>query len=211
MQNLQKKKVSLDYYLILATVGVLFIISLICIYGMFYFKFAQIQQLDSAAKLVYMDRMNAVISPFIIALIVLLGICVPKRLLPAKWLNWFAFLLAVVSVTVSLWMGIKSGLVVVLVASMILQMAVLFLALAGSERLHFEKSGYWLRVGSSLVHLGIIIFVLDLFFHKQQQLHLALFWVTTGASVLGMLFCFYAGSVAEVVGRIVNIPPKKIE
>jgi len=73
------------------------------------------------------------------------------------------------------------------------------MAVLGSRRLHFEKSGYWVRVGSSFIHLGIIFFVLDLLLYKHLTLHLFLFWVTTGSTVLGMLFCFYAQSVARVV------------
>lgn len=202
MTQRMKKKGSLDFYLVLATVAVLFVISSICIYGMFYFKLAQIQQLAPAAKLAYMNRMNSVTAPFVIALILLLGICVPKRLLPALWLNRFAVALAAIAGGVSLWLGAKTGLVVVLAASLMLQLVVLALALGGSQLLYFEKSGYWLRVGSSLVHLGIILFVLDLFFYQYQLLHLILFWVTTGAVVLGMIFCFYAQGVAQFIRTI---------
>ena len=77
-----KRKSSYDYYLILATTAVLFIISVLCIYGMFYFKLAQVQQMAPAIKIEYMSRMNTMISPFLIGLILLLGICVPNRLLP---------------------------------------------------------------------------------------------------------------------------------
>ncbi|MBI4791152.1 MAG: hypothetical protein HY789_00020 [Deltaproteobacteria bacterium] len=197
-----KKKGSLDYYLILATVAVLFIISAICIYGMFSFKLGRVHQLAPAAKLVYMNRMNSVTAPFIIALIVLLGICVPKRLLSERWLGRFAAALAMTAGAASLWLGVKAGLVVVLVASLQLQLVVLVLAAGGSQSLHFERSGYWVRLGSSLMHLGIILFVLDLFFYQYQLLHLILFWVTTGAVVLGMIFCFYAQSVIAVIRRI---------
>ena len=199
-----KKKASLDYYLILATVMVLFVISVICVYGMFYFKMAQIHQLPAGEKLAYMNNMNMVVSPFLIGLILLLGICVPKRLLPVKWLSWFAGVLAVAAVSVSLWLGVKFGLVVVLVASFVPQLVVLGMAAAGSQRLHFEKSGYWVRLGSSLVHLGIILFVLDLFFYRNQQLHLLLFWVTTGATVLGMIFCFYSQGVVQMVQKVLQ-------
>jgi len=197
-----KKKGSLDFYLVLATVGVLFVISTICIYGMFYFKLAQIQQLAPAEKLVYMNRMNSVIAPFIITLILLLGICVPKRLLPAVWLNRFAIGLAFIAGGVSLWLGVKTGLVLVLAASLLLQLVVLALAVGGSQLLHFEKSGYWVRLGSSLIHLGMILFVLDLFFYHYQTLHLILFWITTGAVVLGMFFCFYSQRVVLLIRSI---------
>jgi hypothetical protein len=201
-QKRLKRTGSLDYYLILATVGVLFAISVICVYGMFYFKFASLQQLPPAEKMAYMNTMNIVIAPFVIALILLLGICVPKRLLPGRQLNWFGAALAVVCTAVSFRLGIKAGLMVVLIASLLLQLVVLGMAVAGSKHLHFEKSGYWVRVGSSLIHLGLILFVLDLFLYRHQVLHLILFWVTTGASVLGMLCCFYAQTAANVVRSI---------
>ena len=128
-----KRKGSYDYYLILATAGVLFIISIICIYGMFYFKFAQIHRMAPAVKIAYMDRMNTIIAPFLICLILLLGICVPKRLLPTSWLNRFTLLLIVLTVAVSLVMGLKNGLLFILAAALILQTIVLSLALAGSK------------------------------------------------------------------------------
>lgn len=187
-----KQKKSLDYSLILATVGVLFALSVLCVYGMFAFKFAAVHQMAPAAKLAYLERMNAVVSPFIVALILLLGVCVPKRLLPTRILGWFTAVLALAGAGVSAWLGIRAGLLVVLSASLLLQLLVLVLAVGGSEQLHFARSGYWLRVGSSLIHLGLILFVLDLLLYRQQTLHLFLFWVTTGATVLGMLCCFYA-------------------
>ncbi len=196
-----KRKGSLDYSLILATVGVLFGISVICIFGMFYFKLANIQQLPPLEKYVYMNRMNLVTAPFVITLILLLGICVPKRLLPVRRLVVFGALLSCTAVAVAAWKGIVTGLTVVLAASLVLQLIVLGMAVTGSRHLHFEKSGYWVRVGSSLIHMGVILFVLDLILYKNPSLHLFLFWVTTISTVLGMLFCFYAQGVAGFIRK----------
>lgn len=201
---MKKPTGSYDFYLILATTAVLFIISLICIYSMFYFKWAQVNAMAPLAKAAYMDRMNTVVAPFVIGLILLLGICVPKRLLPTGWLNTFAAILVVVVVGTSLVSSIKAGLLVILIASLALQLAVLILVLIGSETLHFEKKGYWARLGSSLVHLGLILFVMDLFFYRSQTLHLVLFWVTTASTVLGMVFCFYAESVVNVYRKTIQ-------
>jgi hypothetical protein len=187
-----KLKGSYDFYLVVATVLVLFAISLISIYGMFYFKYAQIQEMAPALKFTYMDRMNSVVAPFIIILILLLGICVPKRLLPTAWLNRIAVLLVGITIMTALLAGIKTSLLVILVVSLSLQSAVLVLALFNSRNLNFHKKGYWVRLGSSLVHLGFILLVLDLLLYRYQTLHLFLFWVTTGASVSGMFCCFYA-------------------
>jgi hypothetical protein len=187
-----KLKGSYDFYLILGTVLVLFAISLISIYGMFYFKFAQIQQMAPALKFSYMDRMNSVVAPFIIILILLLGICVPKRLLPTVWLNRIAVLLVALTILASILAGIKAGLLVILGISLVLQLAVLILALFNSRTLNFHKKGYWVRLGSSLIHLGFILLVLDLLLYRYTTLHLFLFWITTGACVAGMICCFYA-------------------
>ena len=190
-----------DYYLILATTVVLFVISVICIYGMFYFKLAQVHQLPVAEKIGYMDSMNTVMAPFLIALIVLLGICVPKRLLPTSWLNRFSVILVLLALAASFIWGIKVSLALVLIVSLALQVVVLFMALAGSKELNFEKKGYWVRVGSSLLHLGLILFALDLFFYRYQVLHLVLFWITTASALLGMVFCFYAESFSRLVKK----------
>ena len=195
-----------DYYLILATSVVLFCISVFCIYGMFYFKFAQINQLPVAEKILYMDKMNEVMAPFLIGLILLLGICVPKRLLPTAWLNWFTVGLLLVALAVGIVWDVKMSLACVLIVSLVLQIIVLLLAAGGSEELIFEKKGYWVRVGSSLLHLGLILFVLDLLFYRYRNLHLVLFWITTAASLIGMVFCFYAETLSNLVKKRIRPP-----
>jgi hypothetical protein len=192
-----KPKSSFDFYLILATALVLFAISLISIYGMFYFKIARIQQMAPAVKMSYMNSMNGFVVPFIMVLILLLGICVPKRLLPAVWLNWFTVLLTICAALTGFVAGVKASLFLILGASLVLQLVVLILALGGSRNLHFHNKGYWVRLGSSLIHLGLILFILDLLLYEKKNLHLFLFWITTGASVVGMLFSFYAESVVN--------------
>jgi len=194
-----KFKSSYDFYLILATTIILFAICLISIYGMFYFKFAQIHQMAPALKITYMNRMNTVIAPFAVCLILLLGICVPKRLLPTAWLNRATLLLLVGTVLTGLIWGGRASLYFILAASLILQVVVLLMALSGSKKLNFHKKGYWVRLGSSLIHLGLILFVLDLLLYEKMTLHLFLFWVTTGTSVFGMVFSFYAESVVRLI------------
>ena len=199
-------KSNYDYYLILATTVVLFVISVICIYGMFYFKLAQVNQLAAVAKVNYMNTMNRVLAPFLIALIVLLGICVPKRLLPTVWLNRFSVILVVCALVAGFIGDVKVSLVLVLAVSLVLQVVVLVMACAGSTELNFEKKGYWVRVGSSLLHLGLIVFVLDFFFYRFLTLHLVLFWITTVSLLLGMVFCFYAESFSRLVQKKATPP-----
>jgi len=190
-------KNSYDFYLILATTVVLAAISMICVGAMFQFKAAAIHTLPPEAKEVWQEQMNTLVAPFLIALLVLLGICVPKRLLPTVWLNRFAILLLVTAGGVGWWFGIKLGLLVILCVALGLQLAVLILALLGSVRVNFTTKSYWGRVGSSLIHLGLVLFVLDLFFYRLPALHLLLFWVTTAATTSGMICCFYAEGIAR--------------
>ena len=201
-----KLKNSYDFYLILATTIVLFAICLISIYGMFYFKFAQIHQMAPAVKIFYMNRMNTIIAPFVVCLILLLGICVPKRLLPTSWLNRVTLLLLAGAILTWLGWGGRASLFFILAASFILQAAVFLLAVSGSKNLHFHKKGYWVRLGSSLIHMGLILFVLDLLLYEKKTLHLFLFWITTGTSVLGMIFSFYAESVVGLISGKQNVP-----
>ncbi|MBU1709211.1 MAG: hypothetical protein KKE17_04320 [Proteobacteria bacterium] len=196
------KKSSYDFNLILATAVVLFIISAISIYGMFYFKFAEIHQMPPATKSLYMHNMNKAVTPFILALILLLGICVPKRLLPVVWVNRFAVFLVAAAVLCGIFLDWKTAILTVLIASLILQTIVLFMAVAGSEKLNFIKKGYWLRVGSSLIHQGLILFILDLLLYRYHTLHLVLFWFTTISTVVGMIFCFYSEAVAWLIAKI---------
>jgi len=193
------KKGSYDFYLILATTVVLAAISLICVGAMFQFKAAAIHTLPPEAKVAWQEGMNNLIAPFLIALLLLLGICIPKRLLPLRWLHRFAALLLVAAGICGWQFGMKIGLLVILGAALALQLVVLVLAGLGSERLNFTKKGYWARVGSSLVHLGLVLFVLDIFFYRLPTLHLLLFWFTTAATTCGMICCFYAEGIARRV------------
>ncbi len=193
---------SYDYWLIVATTVVLAVVSLICVGNMFYYKAAAIQELAPAAQWAHMNRMNGMIAPFIGALILLLGICVPKRLMPLLWLHRFTGVLLAAAGLTALAAGVDAALLLVLFASLVLQTLVLLLALAGSQYLNFEKKNYWLRLGSSLIHLGLILFVLDLYYHHHHILHLVLFWITTITVVVGMLCCFYAEESAALVRRL---------
>ena len=205
-----KLKSSYDFYLILATTIVLFAICLITIYGMFYFKFAQIHQMAPAVKLSYMNRMNTVVAPFVICIILLLGICVPKRLLPTIWLNRVTILLIFCAIMAGIIADVRASLFIILGFSLVLQLIVLILALGGSRNLNFHKKGYWVRLGSSLIHLGLILFVFDLFLYERKILHLFLFWLTTGATVAGMVFCFYAEAVSGLIAGRKKTPSEQV-
>ncbi len=168
----------------------------------------------------YLEKMNNLVSPYVIALLLALGICVPKRLFSAKGLTIAAILMIVATIGVSVIADSIIALAVVLYISFALQLVVFILVMSGMK-LHFEKTGYWMRVGSSLIHLGFIIFVLDFLFLKEglvidsynifidlnplnaidpsikTRTHLVIFWISTVMMSVGCLLTFYAPEIKK--------------
>jgi hypothetical protein len=207
-ENVKKKRINYDYILILATTVVLFLIAIITVYGMFHFKFNEIAESENPAlRIAYYKDMNSLISPFIVALLVLLSICVPKRLFPFKILNIFAGAMIILTIILIAIYDNVTALTVILFISLGLQLVVFILVLLGLK-LHFEKEGYWTRVGSSLIHLGFILFVLDFIFLNDLDIHLFIFWSSAIAITLGCIYTFYPpkskinslGSVLLILG-----------
>ncbi|MFC1855447.1 hypothetical protein ACFL2A_02740 [Thermodesulfobacteriota bacterium] len=198
----QKKRVNYDYILVLATTVVLFMIALITLYGMFHFKYYDIGETKNVAvKIAYFQLMNRLISPFLSALLVILSICVPKRLFPFRLLNFFGAGMIILTIVLSVVYGNTNALTVVLFIALALQFVVFVLVLFGMK-LHFEKEGYWTRLGSSLVHLGFILFVLDFMFLNSLEIHMTIFWLSTVSISLGCLFTFYTSSLNKLVDLV---------
>jgi hypothetical protein len=86
--------------------------------------------------------------------------------------------------------GPRFALGLVLGLSALLQTAILALVLAGA-RLRFSGSGFALRAGSSLLHLGTVLFTLDLVALQGSPWHIPLFWVATGLLTAGCILTFY--------------------
>ena len=195
METLPKKKrINYDYILIIATAVTLFMIAIITVYGMYYFKVQGIGETNSVpAKIMYYKRMNTLISPFISVLLLILSICVPKRLFSFRLLTIIAGIMLVLMVALSIIYDNVTALTVILFISLALQLVVFILVLFGMK-LHFEKEGYWTRVGSSLVHLGFIFFVLDFIYLQRKEIHLIIFWASTISISLGCILTFYTPS-----------------
>jgi hypothetical protein len=194
------RRFNYDFILILATVVILFLISLLCIGGMFYFKWAELQNVAPAIKMVFQEQMNSLLAPFLVALLLTLGLCIPKRLLPSRWLYAFIILLGLTGLGATLVWGWREALLWMLVISAALQAIVLILVVLG-RRLKFLCEGYWNRLGSSLVHLGLILFCLDFFFLSHRDLHFVIFWILAICIFIGMIVTFYAKGMVEWLQR----------
>ncbi len=196
------KKKNLDFVLVLATVVILGIISLICVGAMFYYRAAHLDQVSGAVKQAWLVTMNRTVTPPLILLVLILALCIPKRLLPRQWLWRLAAALAVAAVTAFLLSGFRAALLLVLSVSVLLETLVTILAAGNSRLLSFARPGYWQRLGSALIHLGLVLFVLDLLLYRYHSLHLILFWGVTATTFIGLLFSFYPRFWSRLLGGI---------
>jgi len=203
--NPNNRKINLDFGLVLATVVVLGVISLICVGGMFYYRGAHIDQASTAVKEAWLLAMNRAVTPPLICLILLLAMCIPKRLLPRPWLWRLGGALGLISAIAFFAAGFRAALLVVLTVSVLLQTTVTMMAAAGSRHLSFARPGYWQRLGSSLIHLGLVLFVADLLLYRHHTLHLFLFWGLTAAIFIGLVFSFYPRFCSRLIGRGADI------
>lgn len=201
----------LDFWLLMATILVLFILSALCIGSMFYFKGLGIHGLPQNERLKFIDLMNTLAAPMVAILILILILCVPKRIIRGRAIGWAWGIVALILTCGWVAYGIKKALLILVALSVPLQFVVLIYAISRPSLLHIQKSGYWIRVGSPLIHLALLLFILDLYLYRDPMVHLALFWLTTLSAGLGMIFCFWADSVSYHAKRLVTwITSRKI-
>jgi hypothetical protein len=195
------RRFSYDFILILITVGILFLISLLCIGAMFYFKWAELQNVAPVIKIAFQEKMNNLLIPSLLSLLLTLALCVPRRLLPRRWLYFFIVLLSLTCLGSALVWGWRNALLWLLVVSALLQMVVLILTISG-RRIKFLYEGYCSCLGSCLIHLGLIIFCLDLFLLSYWNIHLIIFWISATCIFIGMILAFYAKGITKGIHKL---------
>ncbi len=178
-----------DYWLTTLTTLVLLGIGLLCLFGMFYYKEASGR--PDWNVIGYQMMMNRLASPLVIALCLLLVVCVPKRMLPGKWLALTALVLVAAAAVMTITMGLSLALVMILLVSLGFQLVALGLLAAG-KRMRFRKSGFWMQAGSVLIHAGFILFIMDFAMLHETAWHLPAFWAATAGITVGCLLSFYA-------------------
>jgi hypothetical protein len=185
-----------DKPLTMAAVATLLALGVVSLYGIY--DYAMKSRADPAfaysmAYLDFMQKMDRLAFPFAVAFILILAICIPKRIVPERYLIPPSALLLVVAFGVYL-KDYRLALGVVLTFALALQAGVFALTLAGKE-LHFHSVGYKKRVGSTLVHLGIVAIALSIVQPSWVILEpLTVFWGATAAIGIGMLLLFYTRS-----------------
>lgn len=191
-QNFQRQKY--DYYLIIATALILFAIGIVCVYGISYYNyFASPDWTGTIQYTKYIDDMNSYLYPFLVLLLLTLGLCIPKRLFEPDILMKFSALVLGVTISLTYLFGIETGLGFILAIMTGVQSVVLILTLRKSKAIRYEKEGHVSRVGSSLLHLGVVVLIFNFVSLRDSLFHIAIFWFGTVLVIAGSIFSFYVG------------------
>lgn len=203
--ELNIKPKTYDFYLMILTSAVLAVIGLVCLYGIGYYTYTNETMpgwTETALYGQYIDNMNQLIYPFVVLLLVTLGLCIPKRIVPRQSLLVSGIGILAVTLLIALVTDIGTSLAFLLATSIVVQAAVMVLTMLGRGGLTYEREGYFVRTGSSMLHLGTVIFVFDFVSMRSNELHIPVFWVATILITAGTVLSFYpgeAGSIARLL------------
>lgn len=187
-----------------ATIIILVALSAVSVYGTIESWVNSIQDPNWTSTLLYgeyLGRMNAYAYPLVIVLVLVLCMCIPKRFIPRSYLLQLSLALLAVSVAVSLIWGLIAGLGLLLIISLVIQMMVVVMIVARSGRLVFEREGLMVQLGSALLHLGFVVFALDILVIKDMQNHVNVFWFATVLITGGTVLSFYSRELALAFRR----------
>ncbi len=190
-----------DYYLIILTTLILFAIGLVSVYGITYYNYLSVdpQWTQTARYGKYIDEMNSYIYPFLLLLLISLGMCIPKRLFEQDILVKFGAAVMGVTVVLMFLRGIETGLGFILAVMIAVQAVILILTFKKSQAIRFEKEGYVIRLGSSLLHLGVVILVFNFVSLRDNPFHILIFWIGTLLVVAGNIFSFYPERITSLL------------
>jgi len=148
--------------------------------------------------------MNAVAAPQVVALVVVMGLCVPKRLFSRRALIGVSggmLLLGVVAGVLTDSLAI--GLAAYLALAAFIQIAVVALTVAGARGPSYLTEGRLTKTGSGLLHLGFVLFAIVVVALQRSSWMLPVFWTAAALTIGGTVLSFYAGRFA--VRRLVPV------
>lgn len=192
---------NLNYILILITIAVLSAIGIVFIVGSGYSWVQSIRFGDWRSTSLYQDYvsgMNLAVVPLSVSLVVVMGLCIPKRLLTGKPLLKALAALLAATFAVALAFGYEQGMGFLLLTAAVIQVIVVGMTLTGNRSLSYETQGFYVQTGSALLHLGVIVFLFDLINLSESAAHLNVFWLSTALIGVGMILCFYSVEFARL-------------
>jgi len=145
----------------------------------------------------FVSAMNAIAAPQVVLLVVVMGLCVPKRLFSRRLLVGVSAGMVAVGVVVALvTRSLASGLAVYLALAGLIQLAVVLLTAAGARGPSYLTEGRLTKLGSGLLHLGFIVFAIIVVAMQGSGFMIEVFWVATALIVGGTAMSFYADRIA---------------
>lgn len=195
-QNFQRQRY--DYYLIILTGLILFAVGLVSLYGITYYNYLAVnpQWTRTIQYMQYIDDMNSYLYPFLVLLLVSLGLCIPKRLFEQDILIKFSAFALGATLILSALYGIEAGLGFILAVMTGVQGLVLILTLKKSRAIRYEKEGHIARLGSSLLHLGVVLLIFNFVSLRESPLHISIFWSGMLLITVGNIFSFYPHKIS---------------
>jgi hypothetical protein len=152
---------------------------------------------QSAGYTNYVALMNQIAAPMIVALVVVMGLCVPKRLFGRTALLWVSLGMVAVGMAAGLIAGSLSlGLTVYLLLSAAIQLAVVVLTVAGVRGPSYLTEGRLTKAGSGLLHLGFVVFMIVVVSLQSSPIMGPVFWTSAVLVTVGMVLSFYANAFA---------------
>ena len=145
----------------------------------------------------YVVVMNEIAAPMIVALVVAMGLCVPKRLFSRTLLLWVSLGMVVVGMVAGLaTRSLATGLTLYLLLSAAIQLGVVIMTVAGVRGPSYLTEGRLTKTGSGLLHLGFIVFAVVVVALQQSELMQPVFWFSAVLVGGGTALSFYANTIA---------------
>lgn len=194
------KRPAWDYGLTLVTVGLLGSLGAQSLLGTLYAWFATrtVPDWEAVSYGAFVDGMNALAAPQVVALVVVMGLCVPKRLFSRTLL----VIVSAAMVTVGLIAGLaarslEQGLAAYLALAALIQVAVVVMTVAGAQAPSYLTQGRVAKAGSGMLHLGVVLFTLVVVALQDSVWMLPTFGVSAVLILTGSAMSFYASPVAR--------------
>lgn len=145
----------------------------------------------------YVETMNLIAAPMLLALVVAMGLCVPKRLFSRRMLVSVSTGMVIFGVGAGWVSGsLASGLAVYLSLAALIQVAVVVMTAAGVRGPSYLTQGRLTKLGSGLLHLGFILFALVIAALQNSPFMLPVFWTSAVLVTAGTALSFWADRVA---------------
>jgi len=197
-----------DYSLTVATVALFGSLGFQSFAGTLYAWWAQrtVPGWEQSQYAGFVAVMNALAAPQVVLLVVVMGLCVPKRLFSRNALIAVSAGMLLAGVAVGAGTGdLATGLAAYLLLAGLIQVAVVVLTIAGARGPSYLTEGRLTKTGSGLLHLGFVVFAFVVVALQRSTWMLPVFWAAAALTIAGTVLSFYADRFA--VRRAVPIEP----